>query len=102
MPARFTVAPRDETDHFIVSAHENAVVVIGRRVRNNGHGHIRTARDVRVEHGPQVEITQRVAVDDQEWIGLEEWQRAAGSPRRSQHRLLPRITHAETEMSAIT
>ncbi len=65
------------------------------------HRDERIGVDVLCRHRAQVDVRQRVAVDDQESIGGQQRDRARRAARRPENFGLPRITHVDAELGAV-
>ena len=91
-----------ESRHHAVFVHQHAAVTIRRWVRDDGQRCRRAGAAVLVEQRRDVDVAKRVAVDDDELLGVEQRQRMARSAGRAQHRrLFPRILHPSAELTAV-
>ena len=92
-------APRPNPRTMPLGVGDDAVVV-GPAV-DDRHRDERIGVDVLLRHRAQVDVGQRVAVDDQESIGREQRDRARRAARRAENVGLPRITHVEPICGAV-
>ena len=84
------VAGPGESGHPSSGVREHATVPLRSRVRCHGEGHPGIPGEMGVEQGPEVDVAQRVAVDEKETI-VQQRQRPARPAGRPEQHVLPGV-----------
>ena len=95
-------AARDKSCHAVVGVELDATVAIGPTIGHQRERHRRAGRSMRVVELSEVEVGERVTVDQEERVGADDGQRlahAAGGAKNG--RLFPGIAHARAEVAAV-
>ena len=98
---RFAGPGSREARDAAVVVDRHAAVVQRVRVRDDGHRDRAPARAWRARKRREVEIGERVAVDEEEPLRVEQRQRAGRTARAPEDARLPRVAHAHAERAAV-
>jgi hypothetical protein len=94
--------PRHETGDAPLLVEQHAAVAIELTIGDESERHERAGCIVRGGDCIQVDVGERVAVDDEETIGADERQRLPRTAGAAEHRrLLPGVAHAGVEIAAV-